>query len=116
MINIRYSHSSCCTRIQLVLVNFGKGICMDNIRAYSLYPKKEVIKTRGRLVYFGYDPARQVDGSGFCVLEKLPDDSLEVRLLLNLTGLTYFQQIEEIGRIHNKYGLSKGALDSTNNL
>ena|ERR1700751_1615997 len=83
---------------------------------YSLYPQKPKPENKRRLLYSGWDPARQCDGSGYCVLEQLEDGSLETRLLMNFKGLTYLQQVEEIIRIHTKYGLTKLAVDGTNNL
>ncbi len=69
-----------------------------------------------KLVYGGYDPARQVDRSAFILLERMDDDILEIRLAINLQGAGYIEQVREITSICKTRGLMRLAIDGTNNL
>lgn len=66
-----------------------------------------------RFFFAGYDPARMNDRSGFCILERFPDGSLETRMLINLRGIGYTEQAAEIVRICKHYNVQRLAIDAT---
>lgn len=67
----------------------------------------------GNFYFAGYDPAKISDGSGFCIVERFPDKSLEPRMLLNLRGIGYTEQAGEIIRICKYRNVTRLAMDST---
>lgn len=83
------------------------------VRRSFVFGGKSVPGGALRRFYAGYDPSKINDRSAFCLLEKMDDGSLETRMLINLQGLDYKAQVQEIIRICKNYGVLCLAIDST---
>lgn len=68
---------------------------------------------KARRFFAGYDPAKINDRSAFCLLEKDDEGFLETRMLLNLQGMDYKQQVPEVVRICKNYDVMRLAIDAT---